>query len=100
MKATSGEDARPIILALSNPDSVAECTAEEAHEWSQGRAIYASGTTFPAFDGGDGKMYSPSQANNSLIFPGRSSDFYEEQKQTLFKLFLFCTSHWFCCTAE
>lgn len=68
-----GNKARPIVLALSNPDSVAECTAEEAYEWSEGAAVYGSGTTFPAFKTQNGDTYRPSQANNSLIFPGISN---------------------------
>lgn len=70
-RETFGSAGRPILLALSNPDSVAECTAEEAYNWSDGRAVYASGTTFPAFQTQGGNMYEPSQANNSLIFPGK-----------------------------
>ena len=70
--ARFGQGCKPIILALSNPDSKAECTAEEAYDWSNGKAVYASGTTFPRFQR-DGKTLVPSQANNSLIFPGESS---------------------------
>ena len=69
-KEAFGSAGRPIVLALSNPDSVAECTAKEAYNWSDGRAIYASGTTFPAFKTQGKGVYEPSQANNSLIFPG------------------------------
>lgn len=67
-----GEASRPIVLALSNPSEVAECTAQQAHDWSGGRAVYASGTAFPPFDTKDGRKV-PAQANNSLIFPGITS---------------------------
>lgn len=56
---------RPVILALSNPTEHAECTAEQAYQWSKGKAIYAAGVPF-----------APVRINNQILLPGQANNFY------------------------
>lgn len=69
VRAMAAADPRPIIMPLSNPTSRAEATAADVLEWSDGKALVATGSPFPAV-AHDGVTYNIAQSNNSYIFPG------------------------------
>lgn len=68
IEAMSRLNDRPIIFALSNPTDHAECSAEQAYAWSNGKALYAAGVQFPDVTI-NGTTFHPGQANNFYIFP-------------------------------
>ncbi|CAL1699084.1 unnamed protein product [Somion occarium] len=69
VETMSALNPRPIIFPLSNPVRLSECEFNEAVEWSNGSAIFASGSPFPE-QSYNGKMLYPGQGNNMYIFPG------------------------------
>ena len=70
VEVMSSLNERPVIFALSNPTSRAECSAEQAFEWSEGRAVFATGSPFPAIVRENGVPWRPAQGNNAYVFPG------------------------------
>ncbi|WP_141439266.1 oxaloacetate-decarboxylating malate dehydrogenase [Bacillus cereus] len=60
---------RPIILPMSNPTPLAEAKPVDLIQWTEGRALVATGSPFEPVTY-NGVTYVIGQSNNALIFPG------------------------------
>ncbi|MGB4947438.1 MAG: NAD-dependent malic enzyme, partial [Candidatus Competibacter denitrificans] len=69
VQAMARNTVRPMIFPLSNPTSACEALPEDILDWSEGRAIVATGSPFPDVER-DGRSHPIGQGNNAFIFPG------------------------------
>ena len=69
VRAMAGYCERPIIFPMSNPTANCEAIPSDLLNWSDGRAIIATGSPFAPYTF-NGKQYRFSQANNVAVFPG------------------------------
>ncbi|KAJ2001513.1 hypothetical protein GGI04_003549 [Coemansia thaxteri] len=64
------QQGRPIVFPLSNPETKAECTFEEAMRCTGNRVLFASGTAFPEYTIPEtSRVCVPGQGNNMYVFP-------------------------------
>ncbi|KAJ7204368.1 hypothetical protein GGX14DRAFT_460197 [Mycena pura] len=70
VKAMAEGCERPIILPLSNPSRLVEVDPKDANDWTNGKALLATGSPFPPAKMPNGKEYIIAECNNALIYPG------------------------------
>jgi malate dehydrogenase (oxaloacetate-decarboxylating) len=69
LSAMASYEPQPLVMALSNPTSKCECTAEDVARATDGRGLIATGSPFADFQW-KGRTLVTSQCNNLYVFPG------------------------------
>jgi len=70
VRSMTEQVARPIIMPLSNPTSRSEARPQDLADWTQGRALVATGSPFPPMRIDGDRDMPVAQCNNVYIFPG------------------------------
>jgi malate dehydrogenase (oxaloacetate-decarboxylating) len=82
---------RPIIFPLSNPDEKCEAQPSDILTWSNGKALIATGTAFPAIEY-QNRLIEIAQCNNALVFPGIGLGILAVQASRLSKAMVWAAS--------
>jgi malate dehydrogenase (oxaloacetate-decarboxylating) len=69
VRRVAAHTSRPVIMPLSNPTSLSEARPQDLADWTDGRALVATGSPFPPMRVGDASI-PVAQCNNIYIFPG------------------------------
>ncbi|RLC05046.1 MAG: NAD-dependent malic enzyme [Deltaproteobacteria bacterium] len=69
VEAVGDNTDRPVILPLSNPTTKTEALPKDIYEWTNGKALVATGSPFDPVNH-NGKAYRIGQMNNAFVFPG------------------------------
>lgn len=83
---------RPIIFPLSNPDEKCEAQPADILHWSQGKALIATGTAFPAVEY-QNRQVLIAQCNNALVFPGIGLGIMAVKAKRLTKSMMWTAAH-------
>lgn len=69
VQAVMANTGRPVILPLSNPTTKTEALPEDIYQWTDGRALVATGSPFAPVTF-NGESFRIGQMNNAFVFPG------------------------------
>lgn len=69
VRAMQQNTERPVIMPLYSPVEISEQYIRDIYDWTEGKALVASGSLFNCFEF-QGNRCKVSQGNNILIFPG------------------------------
>jgi len=92
VKAAAQNTDRPVILPLSNPTTKTEALPIDIYEWTDGKALVATGSPFdPVVH--NGKAYRIGQMNNSFIFPGAGMGIVASGATEVLPIFFSAAAH-------